>query len=122
MNQPLTILGIAGSLRKKSYNRAALRAAQQLAPENVNLEIFELYGIPAFNQDEEQNPPEKVTQLKARIRAADAILLVTPEYNYSIPGFSKMLLTGRLARGFGRRTHGRDARGTIFKAEHKDAP
>jgi chromate reductase len=89
MNQPLTILGIAGSLRKKSYNRAALRAAQLLAPETVKLEIFELDGIPMFNQDEEQNPPEKVKQLKARIRAADAILLVTPEYNYSIPGVLK---------------------------------
>jgi chromate reductase, NAD(P)H dehydrogenase (quinone) len=89
MNQPLTILGIAGSLRKKSYNRAALRAAQLLAPENVKLEIFELDGIPMFNQDEEQNPPEKVKQLKARIRAADAILLVTPEYNYSVPGVLK---------------------------------
>ena len=89
MNQPLTILGIAGSLRKKSYNRAALRAAQLLAPENVKLEIFELDGIPMFNQDEEQNPPEKVKLLKARIRAADAILLVTPEYNYSIPGVLK---------------------------------
>jgi len=89
MSKPLTILGIAGSLRKKSYNRAALRAAQQLAPENVKIEIFELDGIPIFNQDEEQNPPEKVKQLKARIRAADAILLVTPEYNYSIPGVLK---------------------------------
>jgi len=89
MNQPLTILGIAGSLRKKSYNRAALRAAQLLAPENVKLEVFELDGIPMFNQDEEQNPPEKVKQLKARIRAADAILLVTAEYNYSIPGVLK---------------------------------
>jgi chromate reductase len=89
MSQPLTILGIAGSLRKKSYNRAALRAAQQLAPEGAKVEIFELDGIPAFNQDEEQNPPDKVKQLKARIRAADAILLVTPEYNYSIPGVLK---------------------------------
>jgi chromate reductase len=89
MKQSLTILGTAGSLRKKSYNRAALRAAQQLAPENVKVEIFELDGIPAFNQDEEQNPPEKVRELKARIRAADAILLVTPEYNYSIPGVLK---------------------------------
>jgi chromate reductase len=86
MSNPLTILGIAGSLRKKSFNRAALRAAQQLAPEGVKLEIFDLEGIPVFNQDEEQNPPEKVKQLKAWIRAADAILFVTPEYNYSIPG------------------------------------
>lgn len=89
MSHPMTILGIAGSLRKKSYNRAALRAAQQLAPEGAKLDIFELDGIPMFNQDEEQNPPDKVKQLKAQIRAADAILLVTPEYNYSIPGVLK---------------------------------
>lgn len=86
MNKPLTILGIAGSLRKNSYNRAALRAAQQLAPEGAKIEIFELDGLPVFNQDDEQNPPEKVKQLKAQIRAADAILFATPEYNYSIPG------------------------------------
>jgi chromate reductase len=89
MSNSLTILGIAGSLRKGSFNRAALRAAQQLAPEGVKIEIFELDGIPPFNQDEEANPPAKVAQLKARIRAADAILLVTPEYNYSIPGVLK---------------------------------
>lgn len=89
MNNPLTILGIAGSLRKGSYNRAALRAAQQLTPQDARIEIFELDGIPPFNQDEEANPPEKVAQLKARVRAADAILLVTPEYNYSIPGVLK---------------------------------
>ena len=89
MAQPLTILGIAGSLRKASYNRAALRAAQQLAPESAKIEIFELDGIPPFNQDEEANPPGKVTLFKSRIRAADAILFVTPEYNYSIPGVLK---------------------------------
>ncbi len=89
MNQPLTILGIAGSLRKTSYNRAALRAAQQLVPAGVRLEIFDLEGIPPFNQDEEGPPPERVGQFKQRIRAADAILIVTPEYNYSIPGVLK---------------------------------
>ena len=89
MAQPITILGIAGSLRKASYNRAALRAAQQLAPESARIEIFELDGIPPFNQDEEGNPPAKVTALKAAIRAADAVLIVTPEYNYSVPGVLK---------------------------------
>jgi chromate reductase, NAD(P)H dehydrogenase (quinone) len=89
MNNPLTILGIAGSLRKGSYNRAALRAAQQLAPEGAKVEIFDLDGIPGFNQDEERNPPSQVVQLKAKIRAADAILLVTPEYNYSVSGVLK---------------------------------
>ena len=89
MANPLTILGIAGSLRKASYNRAALRVAQQLAPKDAKIEIFELDGIPPFNQDEDQHPPERVAQFKARIRAADAVLFVTPEYNYSIPGVLK---------------------------------
>ena len=84
-----TILGIAGSLRKASYNRGALRAAQQLCPEGAKIEVFELDGIPAFNQDEEKRPPQKVVELKQRIKAADAILLVTPEYNYGMPGVLK---------------------------------
>ena len=89
MKKPITILGIAGSLRRQSYNRSALRAAQQLGPEGATLEIFELDGIPAFNQDDEQNPPAKVVELKKRVRAADALLFVTPEYNYSVPGVLK---------------------------------
>ena len=89
MAKPVTILGIAGSLRKGSYNRAALRAAQQLVPEGAGIEIFDLDGIPAFNQDNEGNPPERVSLFKNRIRAANAILFVTPEYNYSIPGVLK---------------------------------
>ena len=89
MTDKIKILGIAGSLRKASYNRAALRAAQPLVPDDATLETFELDGIPGFNQDEEQNPPAKVVELKARVRAADAILFVTPEYNYSVPGVLK---------------------------------
>ena len=89
MADKIKILGIAGSLRKASYNRAALRAAQQLAPADAEVEIFELDGIPAFSEDDERNPPAKVAELKERIRAADAILFVTPEYNYSIPGVLK---------------------------------
>src|SRR5688500_8466425 len=89
MADPIKILGIAGSLRKASYNRGALRAAQQLCPEGTKIEVFELDGIPLFNQDEERTPHPKVTELKQRIRAADAILLVTPEYNYGMPGVLK---------------------------------
>jgi chromate reductase len=89
MNKPVRILGIAGSLRRKSYNRAALRASAELVPKDVVLDIFELDGIPGFNQDEEQNPPPKVAELKRRIREADAILFVTPEYNYSVSGVLK---------------------------------
>ena len=89
MADKIKILGIAGSLRKASYNRAALRAAHQLAPEDAQVEIFELDGIPPFSEDDEQNPPAKVTELKEKIRASDAVLFVTPEYNYSIPGVLK---------------------------------
>ena len=89
MSTPVRILGIAGSLRRASYNRAALRAATQLVPAGVTLDIFELDGIPGFNQDEEHNPPAKVVAFKRRIREADAILIVTPEYNYSVPGVLK---------------------------------
>jgi chromate reductase, NAD(P)H dehydrogenase (quinone) len=89
MGKTVRILGIAGSIRRESYNRAALRAATQLLPDGAILEVFELDGIPGFNQDEEQSPPAKITELKKRIREADAILIVTPEYNYSIPGVLK---------------------------------
>ena len=89
MSEPIRILGIAGSLRRQSYNRAALRAATQLVPEDAIIDTFELDGIPGFNQDEEQNPPIKIVELKQRIREADAVLIVTPEYNYSVPGVLK---------------------------------
>lgn len=89
MNDSVKILGIAGSLRKGSYNRAALRAAQKLVPNNARLEIFELDGIPPFNQDLEMQPPQAVSELKNKVRSADAILFVTPEYNYSVSGVLK---------------------------------
>jgi chromate reductase len=89
MSTALTVLGIAGSLRNGSFNRAALRAAQKLAPEGTRIEIFDLQGIPLYNGDLESPPPERVVQLKAAVRAAAAILFATPEYNYSIPGVLK---------------------------------
>jgi chromate reductase, NAD(P)H dehydrogenase (quinone) len=89
MDGPIRILGIAGSLRRGSFNRAALRVARSVVPEDGILDIFELDGISGFNQDEEQNPPAIVAELKKQVRAADAILFVTPEYNYSIPGVLK---------------------------------
>ena len=84
-----SILGIAGSLRRDSFNKAALRAAQKLVPQSTTIEIFDLDGIPLFNQDEEKNPPAKVVEFKRRIREADAVLFATPEYNYSVPGVLK---------------------------------
>ncbi len=89
MGRTFTIIGFAGSLRKDSYNKALLRAAVELVPEGVVLEIFDLDGIPPFNQDLENDPVEKVKEFKSRIRAADAVLIATPEYNYSIPGVLK---------------------------------
>ncbi len=83
------ILGFAGSLRKDSYNKALLNAALEVLPKGVELKIFDLEGIPPFNQDLESQPTEKVKEFKSEIRKADAILIATPEYNYSIPGVLK---------------------------------
>jgi len=89
MKRLITILGFAGSLRKKSYNKALLRAAEELLPEDARLEIFDLDGIPVFNQDLEYQMPERVKEFKKKIEGADAILIATPEYNSSVPGVLK---------------------------------
>jgi chromate reductase, NAD(P)H dehydrogenase (quinone) len=89
VNNHVRILGIAGSLRRGSYNQAALRAAKLLVPENSEIDIFQLDGIPLFNEDDEKRPPSSVLELKKRIRSAHSVLIVTPEYNYSIPGVLK---------------------------------
>ncbi len=89
MKQPVRILGIAGSLRKASYNRAALRVAGELLPEGCTLDVFDLDGLPGFNEELERNPPPAVVDLKNRIRISDAVLFATPEYNYSVPGVLK---------------------------------
>jgi chromate reductase, NAD(P)H dehydrogenase (quinone) len=89
MSKQFKILGIPGSLRSKSYNRSALIAASELAPEGVEVNIFDLHGIPPFNEDDEKNVPSKVIELKNEIGAADAILFATPEYNYSFSGVLK---------------------------------
>jgi chromate reductase len=85
----IKILGIAGSLRSGSFNRMALKAAQALVPAGATLDAHDLPDLPGFNQDHEKSPPAAVSELKAKIRAADAILFVTPEYNYSVPGVLK---------------------------------
>lgn len=89
MDEPILILGFAGSLRKDSYNKALLRAATKLVPKGTKLEIFDLEGIPLFNQDLEGRMPEKVKEFKAKIMGADALLIATPEHNYSVPGVLK---------------------------------
>ena len=92
MTKRVSILGFAGSLRKASYNRALLSAALELVPQDAALEIFDLEGIPPFNQDMENVPPERVKEFKSKVRSADAILIATPEYNYSVPGVLKNAL------------------------------
>lgn len=89
MADEVNMLGFAGSLRRQSYNRAALQAAVKVVPSGITLNTFDLDGIPPFNQDHEKEPPPAVRQFKAAIVEADAILIVTPEYNYSIPGVLK---------------------------------
>jgi len=88
--QTISVLGFAGSLRERSYNRALLRAAQALAPEGMAIEIFDLTGVPLYNADiEALGDPEPVATFKAAIRRADALLIACPEYNHGVPGVLK---------------------------------
>ena len=87
----VSILGISGSLRKGSFNAALLKTAASVAPEGCKLEIAFIKGIPLYDADLEsdQGILEIVTQLKEKIATSDGLLLVTPEYNNSIPGVFK---------------------------------
>jgi len=85
--EPIHLVGIPGSLRRGSSNRALLRAAIELMPQNVTVETIEIADIPLYNADlDTDDPPEAVRLFKERIGAADGLLIATPEYNYSIPG------------------------------------
>src|SRR5438132_887093 len=84
------VLGIAGSLRAGSYNRALLRTAIGLSPEGMKITEFDISGIPLYNADvEAKGDPEEVKALKDAIRQADAVLIATPEYNRGLPGVLK---------------------------------
>ncbi|NUP52812.1 MAG: NAD(P)H-dependent oxidoreductase [Catenulispora sp.] len=86
----IKILAFSGALRKASTNSALVRAAKQLAPEGVEIEIYDgLAELPYFDQDLEAEPPASVVDLRAKIAAADGVLIASPEYNYSIPGVLK---------------------------------
>ena len=90
MASSVHILGFSGSPRKGSFNTALLRTASHLLPADATLETFDLALIPLHNGDvEAAGFPEPVVRFKQRIAAADALLIVTPEYNYSIPGVLK---------------------------------
>lgn len=87
----ITVIGLSGSLRKGSYNSAVLRAAARMMPPDSELRMDSIAGIPLYNADEEvaSGVPASVSHLKEAIAAADGLLLVTPEYNNSIPGVTK---------------------------------
>src|SRR5215212_3108928 len=87
----IRVLGMSGSLRRASFNTAALRAAAELAPAGMEVETYSgLAAIPPYNDDvRQQGYPPPVADLRARIKAADALLIATPEYNYSVPGVLK---------------------------------
>jgi chromate reductase len=92
MKNKIVVLGLSGSLRRKSYNKSLLHATKYLMPEEAKLEIFDITEIPLFNQDLELQMPKKVQCLKSKIESVDAILIVSPEYNSSIPGVLKNVL------------------------------
>lgn len=86
-----TILGLSGSLRKRSYNTGLLRAAVELAPEGVRIETGSIREVPLYDGDleEAEGLPRPVLKLQEQLKAADGLLLVTPEYNNGIPGVFK---------------------------------
>lgn len=86
----LNVIAFAGSLRTGSYNKLALKAAIELKPDGMEIENFDIAPIPIYNEDvREQGFPTVVEEFREKIRKADALLIVTPEYNYSIPGVLK---------------------------------
>jgi chromate reductase, NAD(P)H dehydrogenase (quinone) len=84
------VVAMSGSLRKASYNTAALRAAKELAPDGMSIDIADVSQLPLYNEDvKAQGFPPPAQALRAQIAAADALLFATPEYNYSLPGLLK---------------------------------
>lgn len=89
----LSIVGIPGSLREGSYNRALLETSADVAPEGMRIEIIDLDPIPMYDADvEAEGDPEPVAELKRRIDNADGVLIATPEYQHGIPGVLKNAL------------------------------
>lgn len=89
----MRILAVSGSLRRDSYNTQLLRAAQELAPGGVELELYdELAAVEPFDQDDERDAPAGAQDFRDAVAAADAVLFATPEYNSSIPGQLKNAL------------------------------
>lgn len=93
MTRELTVLGLSGSLRQGSYNTAALNAAVELVPEAMTLITASIRDVPLYDEDvKAAGIPAAVERLRAAVAAADAVLIVSPEYNYSVPGVLKNAL------------------------------
>lgn len=85
----MKVVGIVGSLRKESYNKRIAAFIKERFKDKLDIELIFLHDLPPFNQDLEKDPPETVKQFKNKIREAEGILFVTPEYNHTIPGVLK---------------------------------
>lgn len=82
----MKVVAIVGSIREGSYNKKLAQYVQKRYADKFDMEIIDLKNIPMYNQDIENNPPQEVTDFKAKVKSADAVLWVTPEYNSTIPG------------------------------------
>jgi chromate reductase len=90
MSNTIQLLGFSGSLRKGSFNTGLLRAATELLPQDVSLDMFDLLPIPLYNGDvEDEGMPQAVQQLREKIAAADGVVIACPEYNHSVTGVLK---------------------------------
>jgi chromate reductase len=92
MDKPMNVCVLVGSLRKASFNRTLANALISLAPSSLKLEIVEIGKLPLYNEDLDIDPPASWTAFRQRIKGADAVLFVTPEYNRSVPAALKNAL------------------------------
>ncbi len=119
----ISVLGICGSLRKSSYNMAALRTAIELKPANMKVEVADISTIPLYNEDvRAQGFPPPVEKLRQQIAAADALLFACPEYNYSMSGVMKnepcAILGAAAGMAGGARAQGDLRRSMVFLDMH----
>jgi chromate reductase, NAD(P)H dehydrogenase (quinone) len=93
MTDQLRLLGISGSLREGSYSTAILRSAGKLLSQNAQIDLLPLDQLPLYNEDDDtENPPAAVVELRQRMAAADGLVIVTPEYNHGMSGVLKNAL------------------------------
>jgi chromate reductase len=89
MTDVIDVIGIVGSLRRQSFSRRLALALASVAPGALKVSLVPIGGLPLYNQDEDADPPAPWREFRARVRSADAVLFVTPEYNRSVPGVLK---------------------------------